>query len=164
MKIPTIPELIAVLQQNIDWVPTKEQLDDIFAGQIYSPTFDPGCITALTYGENGVLSTVMISGITLTSIPPTPSTATPNAQNLVTNLDNFKDQFQEAANFRQSVSLLINRKNGEIVRLTTFPCQCQCDEPEKVSQPVQMQSSRGNCTYVVTYPNGYKKTYVAPCP
>jgi hypothetical protein len=163
-ELPISSDLITVLQQSIGWSLSKEILADITEGRIFSPLFVPGCVTELTYEENGKLDTVTIGTITLKSVPDD-STKSPssNASNLflLTNLIEFQNKLEDAAKFGQAVSLLINT-DKKIVRLSVFPCQCQCDKEK--TDPLVLASTRGNCHYTVTYPNGSKAHYVAPCP
>lgn len=115
-------EAIRVLVQRIGLTLSQEELKAISDKKTFTPNLPIGCITALTYCANGDLETVKIDDITFAS------KLILNDKNSGLNLNDFKERFQEAANFGHSVKLTISEsaKNSEnkIVSLSIFPRQC----------------------------------------
>lgn len=114
-------ETIRALVQKIGFSLSQEDLQAIFDEKIFAPNLPTGCITALTYCANGELETVRIDNITFTSKP------IQNDKNSGLNLNDFKERFQEAANFGHSVKLTISESaensNNKIDSLYIFPYQ-----------------------------------------
>ncbi|WP_299484866.1 hypothetical protein [Acaryochloris sp. IP29b_bin.137] len=115
-------ETIRALVQKIGFALSQEDLQAIFNKKIFAPNLPTGCITALTYCANGDLETVRIDDITFTS------KSIQNDKNSGLNLNDFKERFQEAANFGHSVRLTINESTesskNKIVSLSVFPHRC----------------------------------------
>jgi hypothetical protein len=146
-------ENLGVLQQNVGRVLNPEDIKDILEGKFH--LLPASCVSALSYGADGQLETVTIGGITCTSFE------IKDDPNVVINLQDFQERFQEAANFGYSVSVLINHKDKNIVRISLFPCVCQCKDQNQ-SEPEFFRAASGICYEKVMTPFGSYNKQV-PC-
>lgn len=89
--------------------------------------FQPKCITALRYQNNDqdLVRIAFDDGTVYTSAE-------------ITNLNDFQERFQEAANFGHGCTFCV-RADGTMFMLNIFPCRCQCeknDQPGPTIPPV----------------------------
>lgn len=123
-------ETIRALVQKIGFTLSQEDVQAIFDKKTFAPNLPTGCITALTYCANGDLETVRIDDITFTS------KLIQDDKNSGLNLNDFKERFQEAANFGHRIELTISESaencKNEIVGLSIFPHQCLDKQRDKI--------------------------------
>ncbi len=115
-----------------------------------------GCITALNYQQNSeqncqVLEQITLDmlfcdgSITLTSNDPSPGLIKPEFTKhefiKIENLNDFRETFQEAANFGHGVVLNIDYEKMQIVSLSIFPHQCLPEEKQVLA--LLKKSSKG---------------------
>ncbi len=94
------------------------QLRAINAGTLIlsnSFNFQPNCITHLRYQENDK----DLQQITLDN-----GTVYTNAD--ITNLNDFRERLQEAANFGHGVTFCVDKDKKRMFMLNIFPCKCLC--------------------------------------
>ena len=121
-ELTVTPSVINVFTESLGSTFTADQLRAIADGTILSLIAPTGCITALSYEENGQdLSAITFDGGL--------SISTTQAENL----NDFRERLQEAANFGHGVTLILDSVNKKILRLNIFPCTCLC---EKKAQPI----------------------------
>lgn len=84
------------------------------------PQLRGGCINALRYGKSDtdLVRIAFDSGFVLDL---------GNA----TNLNDFRERFQEAANFGHGVSLCHDTTNRRIFMVNIYPCDCTCDKEQQ---------------------------------
>ena len=112
------PNVINVIAGNPGLSFNQTQLRAITAGTLVlsNPAdFQPNCITHLRYQENDK----DLQQITLDN-----GTAFTNAD--ITNLNDFRERLQEAANNGHGVTFCIDREKKRMFMLNIFPCKCLC--------------------------------------
>jgi hypothetical protein len=149
-------ENLEVLQQNVGRVLNPEDIQDILEGKFH--LLPAACISALSYRADGQLETITIGSITCTRFE------IKDDPNVVINLQDFQERFQEAANFGYSVSVLINHEDKKIVRMSLFPCSCQCDEktPDININQLRAAAQGGNLCFRKNADGSYS-FYPPPC-
>ena len=76
-----------------------------------------GCVKELVYlsGSNDLFSVKLDTGV-ITTVE------------IATNLNDFRDRLQEAANFGHAVKYFFDGAAAKISRLSIFPCLCTCEK------------------------------------
>ena len=143
--------LLKVLNQGSGLTFTEIQLKEIAVGDSTTTSrfVVGGCIDSLTYSNNGQnLSEVCI-------LRPRPAIGTPIHPVLclregnpasdsfrVVNLNDFRDEFQQAANFGHGVRVF-GDGNGKMTELTLRPCACPCPGTKAPPLPASMDPLPG---------------------
>jgi len=112
------PVAINVIAGNPGLSFNQAQLRAINAGTLVLSNpfnFQPNCITHLRYQENDK----DLQQITLDN-----GTVYTNAD--ITNLNDFRERLQEAANFGHGVTFCVDKDKKRMFMLNIFPCKCQC--------------------------------------
>lgn len=107
-------EVLNVLNAARDTTLTEERLRAIAAGEVFtSPA--PFCVGGIGYQNDGesILFVQFTSGTNLHSAD-------------IENLNDFRQQFRDAANYGHSVRFIINSSDKRIEFLSTVPCECPC--------------------------------------
>ena len=78
------------------------------------------CITHLRYQENDhdLQQVTLDDGSVFTT-------------GTITNLNDFRERFQEAANFGHGVTFCVNTEEKRMFMLNIFPCKCKCRKRKK---------------------------------
>ncbi|MGH9157287.1 MAG: hypothetical protein ACRD1K_15945 [Acidimicrobiales bacterium] len=119
------PSAIAVIAGNPGLVFDAVAVRAISAGTlVLAPSGQVRCITSLRYQKDSKdLVFVAFDDGTYASTGPA---AAPNQT--VKNLNDFRDRFQEAANFGHGVSYCLDTTTGTMTMLNIFPCRCKCKD------------------------------------
>ena len=117
-QIP-VDQVVVINQDLINLVSLNPGVP-ITVGSLINPStieVIDGCITRLMYQNDGNdLYFVQINGSKIISKAD------------VSNLDDFRERLQEAANYGHGVTFCLDRTNKRIFMLHIIPCRCTCDK------------------------------------
>ena len=112
------PGAINVIAGNPGLAFNAAQLSAISTGVLVLSNplgFQPQCITHLRYQDNDKdLQQISLSNGTVYT----------NAD--ITNLKDFRERLQEAANFGHGVTFCVDTREKRMFMLNIFPCKCNC--------------------------------------
>ena len=112
------PNAINVIAGNPGLAFTAAQVTAISTGVLVLSNplgFQPQCITHLRYQD----SDKDLQQITL-------SNGTVYTNTDITNLKDFRERLQEAANFGHGVTFCVDTREKRMVMLNIYPCKCTC--------------------------------------
>ncbi|NIR47458.1 MAG: hypothetical protein GWN55_01705 [Phycisphaerae bacterium] len=125
-QITATPGVINVIAGNPGLTFSPAQLNAINRGTLVlsNPTgFQPRCITHLRYQEKDE---------DLQQITFDDGTVFTNSD--ITNINDFRERLQEAANFGHGVTFCVDKDKKRMFMLNIFPCKCLCKRDEKDDQ------------------------------
>lgn len=126
IKLSTSPQVLEVLRANPDLDFSSIDLAKaqkgtlVVAGSLFPPQppssgLKRGCITSLRYQDDGNdLVRIVVGGVSYTT-----------AQ--ISNLNDFRNRLQEAANFGHEVSFCFYSEDKKMTMLNIYPCGCKCE-------------------------------------
>ena len=114
-QLTATPNVISVIAGNPGLSFSAAQVSAIGAGTIVLTPVSPKCITHLRYQENDK---------DLQQVSFDDGSYVTNAD--ITNLNDFRERLQEAANFGHGVTFCEDKTKKRMFMLNIYPCKCLC--------------------------------------
>ncbi len=121
-QLTATPNVVNVIAGNPGLSFSASQVKAINTGTLVLSNprgFEPRCITHLRYqnGDEDLQQITLDDGSIFTNA-------------VVTNLNNFRERLQEAANFGHGITFCHDKENKKMFMLNIFPCKCLCEKAD----------------------------------